>query len=135
MSIDPINKSVSQATVTPAVSTAISKGNLDGEVRVVEGGNESGFQNLPGGQRDEEGSFPGEKKLIELIEKSNKELKSQDLSLKFSIHEKTKAINIKVIRTTVDGKKEVVREFPPEKILDMVASMMEKAGLFVDKRG
>lgn len=136
MAIDPIsNKPVVQTPVTPAVSTAIAKSESDGETRSIETSKDSSFQNLQHEQREEEGSFPGEKKLIQLIEKSNKELKSQDLSLKFSIHEKTKAINIKVIRTTADGKKEVVREFPPEKILDMVASMMERAGLFVDKRG
>lgn len=82
-----------------------------------------------------EESFPGEKKFIQMIEKSNKELKNEDISLKFAIHEKTKAITIKVIKTAVDGKKEILKEFPPEKILDMVASMMERAGLFVDKRG
>lgn len=133
MSIDPINsKPVIQTSSTSAVSTSISKGENEVQVRNVEITKDSSFQN---DQKEEESSFPGEKKLIDLIERSNKELKSQDISLKFSIHEKTKAINVKVIRTTADGKKEVIREIPPEKILDMVASMMERAGLFVDKRG
>lgn len=135
MAIDPISNKPVVQTPTPAVSTAIAKSEADGDTRSIETSKDSSFQNLQHEQREEDGSFPGEKKLIQLIEKSNKELKSQDLSLKFSIHEKTKAINVKVIRTLPDGKKEVVREFPPEKILDMVASMMEKAGLFVDKRG
>ena len=29
---------------------------------------------------------------------------------------------------------EIVKEIPPEKILDMVANMMERAGLIVDKK-
>ncbi len=75
--------------------------------------------------------FPGEKKLIEIIEKSNQDLKWYDTSLKFSIHEKTKQITVKII----DNKtKETLREIPPEKILDMVAAMLERTGLFVDKR-
>jgi flagellar protein FlaG len=75
--------------------------------------------------------FPGEKKLIEIIEKSNQDLKWYDTSLKFSIHEKTKQITVKIIDNRT---KETLREIPPEKILDMVAAMLERTGLFVDKR-
>jgi flagellar protein FlaG len=30
--------------------------------------------------------------------------------------------------------KEVIKEIPPEKILDMVAQMCENAGLFIDEK-
>ena len=39
---------------------------------------------------------------------------------------------VKIIDTNTQ---EVIKEVPPEKILDMVASMMERAGLIVDRRG
>ncbi|MBF8982958.1 flagellar protein FlaG [Lutibacter sp. B2] len=80
---------------------------------------------------EKKGSFPGEKQLIKSIEKENKDLKITNIDLKFSIHEKTKQIMVKVIDDTT---KEVIREIPSKKILDMVADMMEKAGLFVDKK-
>ena len=51
--------------------------------------------------------------------------------LEFSIHEGTKEIMVKVINTDT---KEVVREIPAEKILDMVAKIWELAGIIVDER-
>ena len=51
---------------------------------------------------------------------------------KQGIHKKTKQIMVKIIDTNTQ---EVIKEVPPEKILDMVASMMERAGLIVDRRG
>jgi flagellar protein FlaG len=77
-------------------------------------------------------NFPGETQFIEAIEHANKDLKVKNTSLHFSIHEKTKAITVKVIDNET---KEILREIPPEKILDMVAVMLEKTGLFFDKRG
>ncbi|SHK01041.1 flagellar protein FlaG [Tepidibacter formicigenes] len=83
-------------------------------------------------KKEENVSFPGEKKLIEAIEKSNKELLGTNSHLKFSIHEKTKEIVVKIVDNET---KKVIKEIPSEKILDMVADMCERAGIFVDKRG
>jgi len=76
-------------------------------------------------------NFPGEKQLIDIIEKSNKNLRMINSSLQFSVHERTKEIMVKVIDNET---KEVIREIPSEKILDMVAAMLERTGLFIDKR-
>lgn len=76
-------------------------------------------------------TFPGEKQLIDAIEKANNDLKMSNTSLKFSIHEQTKQILVKIVDNET---KEVLREIPPEKILDMVAAMLERVGLFVDKK-
>ena len=47
------------------------------------------------------------------------------------IHEKTNRITIKI----VDKKtKEVIREFPPEETLDMIAKAWELAGILVDEK-
>lgn len=70
-----------------------------------------------------------EKSVINAIEKANKKLAGNTNEFNFSIHEKTKQIMVKIIDKDT---KEVVREVPPEKILDMVATMCEMAGLFVD---
>lgn len=69
--------------------------------------------------------------IIKSIEKANEKLILADRKLEFSIHEKTKQIVVKVINTRSD---EVVREFPSEKILDLVANMLERSGLLVDER-
>lgn len=73
----------------------------------------------------------GEKQWIDMIEKANKAIEGTTCSFEFSIHEQTKQIMVKVIDKDT---KDVIREFPPEKILDMVAKMWEVAGIIVDER-
>lgn len=72
-----------------------------------------------------------EKTVIDAIEKANKKLERVESELEFSIHEKTKQIMVKVVNKST---KEVVREIPSEKVLDMVAAMCESVGLFVDEK-
>ena len=69
--------------------------------------------------------------VIDAIEKANKAIVGVQTQLEFSIHEGTKEIMVKVINTDT---KEVVREIPAEKILDMVAKIWELAGIIVDER-
>jgi uncharacterized FlaG/YvyC family protein len=69
--------------------------------------------------------------IIKTIEKANKHYDAYDKILKFSIHEDTNLIMIKIINTKTE---EVIAEIPPEKILDMIAQLWEMAGLLVDKR-
>lgn len=84
-----------------------------------------------GEQKTKPEAEPDEKELIDAIEKTNKAIEGSTCSFEYSIHEKTKQIMVKV----VDKKtKEVIKEFPPEKILDMVAKMWEVAGILVDER-
>lgn len=72
-----------------------------------------------------------EKFLIEAIERANKAISGGNRRFEYSIHEKTKDIMIKVI--DIDTK-QVIREIPPEKILDVVAKLCEMAGIMVDER-
>ncbi|KNY28612.1 flagellar protein FlaG protein [Pseudobacteroides cellulosolvens ATCC 35603 = DSM 2933] len=72
-----------------------------------------------------------EKVVIDAIEKANKAISGTNRSFEFSIHEKTKAIMVKVVDNDTH---EVIREIPAEKILDMVAKMWEMAGIMVDER-
>ena len=69
-----------------------------------------------------------ETEVILAIEKANQKLQYYDTRAEFSIHEETRQIMIKIYKND-----EVVREIPSEKILDMVAKMIELAGLFVDE--
>lgn len=72
-----------------------------------------------------------EKVVINAIEKANKAITGVSTKFEFSIHEKTKEIMVKVINSETN---EVIREIPPEKILDLVAKMWEMAGIIVDER-
>ena len=94
----------------------------------IQGSNESSQSNFEG----ERGFTPSERQVQDAVDSTNKELEKLETNLRFSVHKKTKQIMIKIIDTKTE---EVIKELPPEKLLDMVASMMERAGLIIDKKG
>ena len=49
----------------------------------------------------------------------------------FGVHEQTNRVTIKIVDKQT---KEVIREFPPEETLDMIAKIWEMAGLMVDEK-
>ena len=77
-----------------------------------------------------EGTGSVEKQLINAIEKAN-HLQRGTTECQFSIHQDTKQVMIKLIDCTT---KEVIKEIPSEKLLDVFATMCEAAGLFVDTK-
>ncbi|GAE87814.1 flagellar protein FlaG [Acetivibrio straminisolvens] len=83
-------------------------------------------------QENEKSEKLSQKTIMNAIEKANKAINGIHTQLEFSVHEKSKEIMVKVIDSET---KEVIREIPPEKILDMVAAMLEMAGIIVDERG
>lgn len=65
------------------------------------------------------------------VEQANKTLEMYHRRIDRTVHEVTKTV-IYTIRDTETN--EVIQEFPPRKIQDMIAKMWELAGLFVDER-
>ncbi len=57
--------------------------------------------------------------------------KQANYATQFGIHEKTNRLTVKIIDKKT---KEVVKELPPEKTLDMIAKVWEYAGLIVDDK-
>lgn len=72
-----------------------------------------------------------DEQLIKVVDRAVKSLQGPQTTLDISIHDKTHEIMVKVLNKETG---EVIREVPPEKTLDLVAKMMELAGLFVDQR-
>ncbi|WP_054942259.1 flagellar protein FlaG [Paenibacillus ihuae] len=72
-----------------------------------------------------------DEQLIRTIERAVKSLQGPQTTLEISIHEKTHDIMVKVMNKETG---ELIREVPPEKTLDLVAKMMEIAGLLIDER-
>ncbi|MEK4477400.1 flagellar protein FlaG [Paenibacillus sp. FSL R7-0048] len=72
-----------------------------------------------------------EEQLIRTIERAVKSLQGPQTTLSISIHEKTHDIMVKVLNKDTG---ELIREVPPEKTLDLVAKMMEIAGILIDER-
>jgi len=64
------------------------------------------------------------------VEEINK--RSRNSEAIFGIHEGTNRVTIKIIDRTT---KEILKEYPPEQTLDMIAKAWELAGLLVDEKG
>lgn len=72
---------------------------------------------------------PTNAQMKKAVEELNKKMGNSEAI--FGIHEKTNRVTIKI----VDKKtKEVLREFPPEETLDMIAKVWELAGIMVDEK-
>lgn len=68
---------------------------------------------------------------VQQLQKAIDAIQGPPRTLEFSIHEKTNAIMIKVLNKETG---DLIREVPPEKILDLAARMMEITGIIVDKK-
>lgn len=69
----------------------------------------------------------GRKPLVELL-KSDYEINFQ---LSFTVHKETERLVVKVI-DPADGK--VIRQIPPEEVLELAVKLQEMIGLLLDKR-
>ena len=69
--------------------------------------------------------------LKKAVDDINKSALADQSEAVFGIHDKTNRITIKIIDKKT---KEVIKEFPPEKTLDMIAKVWEMAGLMVDEK-
>lgn len=63
------------------------------------------------------------------VEKLNRSMGNAEAI--FGIHEETNRVTIKIIDRST---KEVIKELPPEKTLDMIAKVWELAGILVDEK-
>jgi len=70
-------------------------------------------------------------KVQEIADGLNRTLKAANRRLQFLVHETTGRIYVKVIDAETE---EVIREIPPEKILDLVGRILELVGLLVDEK-
>ena len=69
--------------------------------------------------------------LKKAVDDINKSVSGSQAEAIFGIHEDTHRLTIKI----VDKKtKEVIKEYPPEKTLDMIAKAWEMAGIMVDEK-
>ena len=87
-------------------------------------------------EKDQEDKNPSEEKdakqgtqLKKAVNDLNKQMKNSEAI--FGIHDKTNRVTIKIIDKTT---KEVIKEYPPEETLDMIAKVWEIAGILVDDK-
>jgi flagellar protein FlaG len=78
---------------------------------------------------DEEKATAEKEKIKKALENMKAQLPNSEI--KFGIHEKTDRVTIKLVDKDTQ---EIIKEFPPEKTLDMIAKCMEIAGVLVDEK-
>lgn len=69
--------------------------------------------------------------LKKAIAEMNRKINNSNEEAVFGVHEDTNRIMIKIMDKET---KEVIKEFPPEKTLDMIARIWEMAGILVDEK-
>ena len=126
--IQPIEKSITEITDDSVREATVSKDITTASVQKVEAKN------------DESSSETGEQSTSDQIRKSKEQInksveqinkKMSNSEVQFGIHDKTNRITIKIIDKET---KEVIKELPPEKTLDMIAKAWELAGILVDEK-
>ena len=70
--------------------------------------------------------------LEEAVEETNRMVFKDNNKFEFKVHERTGRMMVKLVDQDT---KEVIKEIPPEKILDLVASIWDLVGILVDERG
>ncbi|MEG6617339.1 flagellar protein FlaG [Peptococcaceae bacterium 1198_IL3148] len=68
--------------------------------------------------------------LTKAVEQANKTMENFQTNLHFELHEESGEYLVKVVNSE---NKEIVREIPPEWVLDMVAYFREIVGIMVDE--
>lgn len=80
----------------------------------------------PKGNQSDSQNNEAIKKAVEQINK-----KMNNTECRFGIHEATNRVMIKIVDKDTD---KVIKEFPPEETLDIIAKVLELAGILVDEK-
>lgn len=67
-----------------------------------------------------------------LVQEINRAIFGENERMEFQIHERTGRMLVKLVDNETD---EVIREIPPEKMLNLIANIWEMVGILVDERG
>lgn len=101
----------------------------DPTIRIVENTQKKGDSDAQNGDNANTMKQPSNEQIKKAVEAFNKKLGSSEAI--FGIHEATNRITIKIVDKDT---KEVIKELPPEKTLDMIAKVWEMAGILVDEK-
>ena len=143
MGIEPLSsitsmqaQTMTRPVPTPKVSSESMDGSttnvavpkLDNTTIAVAKNKESGSQQGYEGREQNKGQVSNEA-VKKAVENLNKKLNHSEAV--FGIHEATNRVTIKIVDKNT---KEVIKELPPEKTLDMISKVWEIAGILVDEK-
>lgn len=122
MDVSPDGQTVNVDTTTAAVTRT------QAESSESDGGAGSNSKN---GAQQGMNSQSANEQLKKAVAEMNRKINNSNEEAVFGIHEKTNRITIKIVDKDT---KEIIKEFPPEKTLDMIAKVWEMAGILVDEK-
>ena len=122
-------KAESQAKVETASNTAASDDLMKKTIQID---TKETDKNGKDGNRDDsqaKQTISENSQIRKAVDEINK--KAHNAEAVFGIHDATNRVTIKIVDKDT---KKVLKEYPPEKTLDMIAKVWEMAGLLVDKK-
>lgn len=72
-----------------------------------------------------------DEQVVKALDRALKALQGPTTTFEVSMHKETNTIMVKVLDKDTG---ELIREIPPEKTLDLVANLMEAAGIIIDRK-
>ncbi len=131
--INSINNNASyQSNAASSVKPTIDTVNKSMDTPEVAEKSISKAVEITGNQRNSDVEI-NDSKAAEAIKRAVDEINKQNANktVQFGIHEQTGRMTIKILNKDT---KEVVKEFPAEKTLDLIAKAWEMAGIMVDEK-
>lgn len=138
MNIEPVNsamtyqaqtqtpKTVEKAAVADTDVTAASiEKPVDAVTMRIKDAGEADTQGQGNGAKEQQ----SQESVKKMVDQLNKKMSNSEAI--FGIHEGTNRVTIKIVDKET---KETIKEFPPEKTLDMIAKVWEMAGILVDEK-
>lgn len=117
----------SEAAENTEVSTPAQVANVDPvTVSIAKADSKEGQS---AGEQNADQQQASNEKIKKAVEQLNRNMPHSEAV--FGIHEKTNRVTIKIVDK---DSREVIKEFPPEETLDMIAKVWELAGIMVDER-
>ena len=121
----PVTKTAAEYTEVPEQQSAAPVDNITLSVNSAD----EKDANSEGGDGQQKQSDAQNERIRKAVEDLNKKMSNS--VAEFGIHEATNRVTIKIVDKQT---KEVIKELPPEKTLDMIAKVWEMAGLLVDEK-
>ena len=130
--VTPVNTEVPEDGQTVNIdetTAAVTRPQTENEKEGESGGSGSQQQQATGSRKAQ--VQQQSEQLKKAIAEMNKKINNSNEEAVFGVHEDTNRIMIKIMDKET---KEVIKEFPPEKTLDMIAKIWEMAGILVDEK-
>ena len=142
MNIEPVSSAMSyqaQTQVSKPVEKAVAAENdvpvigmekpVDATTVVIRDAEAADGQGSQEAGAKEQQAQQSQESIKKMVDQLNKKMSNSEAI--FGIHEGTNRITIKIVDKET---KEVLKEYPPEKTLDMIAKVWERAGILVDEK-